>query len=874
MKEYNSNYLGITINNNDPEYRGRVQVFIPHLMPALYKDWNEKGEDISISCIGNNLDDSLTEEIVERLIQILPWAEAASPIIGSSSPGGVYSPMYEEKATTDNADENTLVCDQSPTAAPIHTDGVGGLSSLISKTKDITGLKFDGGTWGSCTRGGIGAAKALNLVDPHPPSYPTKSLKNGFSPEAGVYCASDLTLNPQKHANSTGYNPFTTGKGATNYEKPVAINSSTYLNKVQIGDVVVSGGGKPDTTKDGKPIYDSSGKPLLLGHMQMCVGFDKGGTPIWMSDNKQSKFFRGSKSHGSYTNETLYRLTPEGVIKFKQEMGIPLQGPVPPVDPNNKGSGATSSSMFPAAPTPHQTPTGGDAAATNPTTISGGGEGIASAAVSGGGTVSSGSVSPGITKLAAERQSRFGQELNDPQLLARLAAVAKREVGTDPKAQAAFFETVFNRAQFRTPSRGNTIAAVINDKVYYAGDVPTTTTENLKTSRDALQKVKDGSNITMLATDNASNQFERKLVKVIDPNTGLPVINPNTGKEELKEVTTKNFLAESRLKTGNTGNWFKNGVPVSPEEVAKLNLNGKETPAGYEFLYANNGTGGTPEGKLAMAYAKENNLLTSSSLTVDGQLITANLNADPLNLVNNTDGYGPTVVKNTNDMPKGMFTFPNVGSMVWVFFREGNPLYPVYFAASYSAAEWKAAMNGASENGLADNQGSKTGKGEEDKPVKQIANRLNFNPNAGGGMEFAHIRETTDPTGSSDKAYVMIFGDDGSNMLIAKGYHQIYSRHTRRDQIDGDAFRIVGGYEEKWIAHDSNTNVRGNVSIKVGNYSAESIAALEKIASMSAEANAMLASTTDSLAKGQKPATLEDKAKSAAQAANVAGAKA
>lgn len=599
---------------------------------------------------------------------------------------------------------------------------------------------------------------------------------------------------------------------------------------------------------------------MLLGHLQVCVGFEKNGQPVWVSDNKQSQFFTSNKT-SSYKDFTLYRLKPEAVNTFKQEMGIPLGSSVPPIDVSDKGSGATSSSMFPAAPTPHQTPTGGDAVATNPTTISVGGKGISSATVSGGGTVSYGSVSPGITKLATDRQSKFGQELTDPQLIARLTAVAKREVGSDPKAQVAFFETVFNRAQFRTPSRGNTIAAVINNEAYYRGSVPTTTTSDLKISRDALQKVKDGSNITMVATDNASNQIIKKKVPV----------DPSYPDGPKKIITEKNFLAESRIKTGNTGTWFKNGVPVSPEEVAKLNLNHSETPNGYEFLYANNGIGGTSEGKAAMAYAKENGLLTSTSLTVDGQLITANLDSDPTNLVYNTDGYGPTVVKNTNDMPKGMFTFPNVGSMVWVFFREGNPLYPVYFAASYSAAEWKAAMNGASQNGLANNKGSKTGK--NDKPVKQIANRLNFNPNAGGGMEFAHIRETTDPTGASDKAYVMVFGDDGSNMLIAKGYHQIYSRHTRRDQIDGDAFRIVGGYEEAWIAHDSNTNVRGNLTIKVGNYSAESMAALEKIASMSAQANATLAQTTAAAAKGQKPTTPEDKAKAATQAANTAGAK-
>jgi len=45
MKQYFGNYLGLCVGNNDPEKRGRVQIFIPHIMPALFKDWNEAQED-------------------------------------------------------------------------------------------------------------------------------------------------------------------------------------------------------------------------------------------------------------------------------------------------------------------------------------------------------------------------------------------------------------------------------------------------------------------------------------------------------------------------------------------------------------------------------------------------------------------------------------------------------------------------------------------------------------------------------------------------------------------------------------------------------------------------------------------------------------
>ena len=67
MKSYYGNYMGLCINNDDPQKRGRVQVFIPHIMPALFENWNEAGEDIQMLCVGDNLPASLPSSMVEKL---------------------------------------------------------------------------------------------------------------------------------------------------------------------------------------------------------------------------------------------------------------------------------------------------------------------------------------------------------------------------------------------------------------------------------------------------------------------------------------------------------------------------------------------------------------------------------------------------------------------------------------------------------------------------------------------------------------------------------------------------------------------------------------------------------------------------------------
>lgn len=86
MKKYYGNYLGIVIQNNDPKARGRCKIFIPHVSPTVYKNWNEVPQDKKFKFLGANIESDLND-IYEDLKKILPWSVCASPITGEMGTG-------------------------------------------------------------------------------------------------------------------------------------------------------------------------------------------------------------------------------------------------------------------------------------------------------------------------------------------------------------------------------------------------------------------------------------------------------------------------------------------------------------------------------------------------------------------------------------------------------------------------------------------------------------------------------------------------------------------------------------------------------------------------------------------------------------------
>jgi hypothetical protein len=241
--------------------------------------------------------------------------------------------------------------------------------------------------------------------------------------------------------------------------------------------------------------------------------------------------------------------------------------------------------------------------------------------------------------LAQDRQSYFQGQITQ-EMLDRLAFVANREVGSNAGSQQAFFETVFNRAQFS----GTSLSSVINNSAY--GFTPGSANASSVT-QSAVANVLNGSNITNLATDNASNA------------PGNPVAN-------------------RRIAAGVSGSWFKNGQAVPAGT------------AGAEFLYRADGSGGysSTAGLNAGKYAQANNLETTRDPTLIAQ------GSAPLHLkyTDISAKYGVPSNVGVNGSAVGTFSTPNAGSKVWVFFVGGDIQRPVYFAQAPSAGDI-AALN-------------------------------------------------------------------------------------------------------------------------------------------------------------------------------------
>ena len=116
-------YLGICVSRMDPEFRGRVKIFIPEITPLMYDRWNEDGKNITLTCAGNNIMYSLTTEMRNKLERILPFAEAASPVMGSSAPGYLDNKSGNYSQTADNGQQSTTGNPDVNATSPAGTPG-------------------------------------------------------------------------------------------------------------------------------------------------------------------------------------------------------------------------------------------------------------------------------------------------------------------------------------------------------------------------------------------------------------------------------------------------------------------------------------------------------------------------------------------------------------------------------------------------------------------------------------------------------------------------------------------------------------------------------------------------------------------------------
>lgn len=805
MKNYFGNYLGMVINNNDPEYRGRIQVFIPHIMPTLYKNWNQDGENIQINCVGDNMPQGLTEKIVTKLKLILPWAEAASPIVGQGVAGNMWndgtgstaaaaagnnlnpsagSPAAGNDtnqsagptAADNNANQNTF--DQTPTAQPVGSLPPG----------DKCELPLGGGANARDLKPVF--VQRLNGLYREATSlgYTVRMVSGYRSTEKQkVLYAADIAKYGGKPSG------YVARPGGSSHEFGIAVDLTVTGNGVsitQISGKAEEAGMNKDTpewrallAKYGlhQPLHPkNSPRPSRpeSWHIEP-IEMPKAGGDRSGSQQRVANLLSTSSSKIGETTSSSQFPAMGNPIKHKDPPATEFLGPVAPKTGLIPTTASQSISSTPTGPSPTTT----SESSSQPTSDS---------------------------QLAKDRTNYFRPELNDPELLDRLEYLFFKQENDTKRVEcgAIIFETLVNRAYFKNKTLKQTAFSK-----YYANNATSTVPHTKLTTEMVRRVIFNGQNDTNLATDNASNE------------KGNPV-------------------AGNRVRAGCTGSWFDLATGQKITDSSKVLALTDLFTGSKEFLYrADAGKYITDAGKNAGVYAKKYNITPTSPSSFNANTPLpedlAKARSSPLtgketgtlpetNTVNTVDNHGPTIVKNTNDAAKGMFAFPGVGAMVWIFFREGNPLFPVYFAASYSSGEWKSAYSATGVSAMGDNQGN---------VGPRSANSMKLHPNAGGGLEFSHVKDATDPSGAHDKAVAMIYGDDGSNMVFTKGYHQIYTRHDRRDQVDGHLFSIVHGSEERWIDNDSSTNVRGNVLIKVGKIDSESMEAMKELTDFSMHLN-------------------------------------
>lgn len=756
MKEYNSNYLGMVIDNNDPEYRGRVQVFIPHIMPALYDGWNKEGKDIQISCVGSNMESSLGDDIVQRLRQILPWAEAASPIVGPSAPGGVV---------TGAGGSSQFV--QSPTSNPTQifppgdieiTNQAAAASDAASRPWSAAFISY--------------AAKSADSNFPGATMHTSyaNAVKSGQAPGWSA-------LNPANTQIQPGDIVIKNRAGSSN-----SFNGS--WNGSSHGDIVTSVEGGTIRAIGGN-VSDSVTSVRVNPNESFAILRPPPAVAQQMVATAQQEQQRWSQSGWKEGNSSSW-----GALNaYWNAAGSSLQGV--------KSIQSTSSSAAPPAPNPTVAPdaTPQTGAPSNGMSYSPG-AGTVAGTTSGGGTATTGNA-----KLASDRNARFGSELaaNQEQVLARLQVLASREVGNSPAAIQAFTETVINRAYFSNRSL---------DKVLYEsgyGFTDNTIATPSPAVREAFNKVMSGGNMTNLATDAGFNL----------PNSGR-------GKNGLfiTGMQSKDYVIQGviDLKTGNQ---------VTDQALLNRLYTEGDTTGNYEFFVRQSrGTSATG----IEAYAQQNGI-ASDGFTTD---LNANLSAagGAPSVIGNTYPYGRPHQMNTNDMANGLFAFPSVGAMVWVFFREGNPLYPVYFAASYSSSEWQRAYNGASLNST----GTNTGNPEPHKLSSRTAMNL------GGGNSITNISQQDTQNQLNSYSALCVQHNSGSGLTFRDGVTEQYDKNDYFKQTDGNLWNVTHGAKETWISGPSNSNQIGNSTEFYGKWDQEAMEASKKLADMCFKYNQQLKS--------------------------------
>lgn len=160
---------------------------------------------------------------------------------------------------------------------------------------------------------------------------------------------------------------------------------------------------------------------------------------------------------------------------------------------------------------------------------------------------------------------------------------------------------------------------------------------------------------------------------------------------------------------------------------------------------------------------------------------------------------------------KGAFSVPPVGSHLWVFFIEGNPMYPVYFAASHGAEEWQGVYEFTDYPSSYENKGPS--EGSSDHNVETYRNKYLINQK-GGTLEFVN---------TDNKEALKLTHYSGSSIQLTSPASIYLATANEQHLILGDKFETIRGTDNFYVDGDKDIVVRGDYYRKVGSLDSSAI---------------------------------------------------
>ncbi len=716
MKTFYGNYLGVVITGGekDPEGRGRTQIFVPNIMPALYENWNEAGEDISFEVIGQGLEGQLSSDVFNRLRQILPWAECASPITGASPS---YKPNLLDKATETLRNVARVVTDVA---------------------KDLMGLD-------QVPQGDA----ATNLA-----------LSNVIADDKTAALSCGATARNVTMTKLFGYSEAEV-RAANGGQRQDGKNWDTVLENLGWQKVAVSSPSQappnsmlvyksdPDLGKSARNMGGGT-----YGHIEY-KGVNADGNPAYYY-GRGMKPNPGGSVPDNFTGFA-YIPPPDRQAKALQNAGLPtvspsaLSHPSPvtgmPSDPTQEGNLNTDYNQ--------QIASGQDFSSLQGSAPETANQSFGS--IDGASRIDTSNMSPAF-------KAQYERVLNNME--------GSKFVGTVPKDGKTYGITTGSKEEWAH---------------FFTRNASVESSFNPNTSAD-INGLKKGSLTSFGLYQMGSTQFNR--------HGGGNIYNPDDN--------TKAYLnyAESM--------YFDNTYKSGGQNV----IGGKKEGGGWLGLAAGYGpirriTTGNPNSNEKQLLAEN----ISAAETQKGTYTAANLAAQP-------STHTPTPHQgisgpNTNNQALGMFGYASEGQAVWVFFREGDPLSPVYFAASYGQKEWGNMYQYNSPLGV--------GAGDGGALPGTEAMALNT---YGGGLRSAISTEES-PLGSNFS--FQLYDKNGSNLSFLTDHTEFNSMYNHVSRVLGDNHDICEANKEVRVRGDFNKYVEQDLIITVGNWSSEAIAASDEI---------------------------------------------